>query len=169
MGILSIMSFVRGTIVVSCLTQAGPTLKHAKLLKKSEMHRWPKMTWTLNCQNALYILRLTPRGPYYHPLLALLVCVSRAHEIEIRPSTVCRQSVASIISEFEPIAWISFKFCFLVSLAHVSRRFLNFWKKWFLDILRIFFVVVNMGPYGSKKFQNTTPPSNYVWLFSNFF
>ncbi len=22
-----------------------------------------------------------------------------------------------------------------------------------------------MGPYGRKKFQNTTPPSNYFWIF----
>ncbi len=26
-------------------------------------------------------------------------------------------------------------------------------KKWFLDFLRIFFIFVNMGPYGSKKLQ----------------
>ncbi len=51
------------------------------------------------------------------PLLALLDYVSRAHEIEIRPSSVVRPSVvrpsvrpsvASIISEV--IAWITFKF-----------------------------------------------------------
>ncbi len=40
--------------------------------------------------------------------LALLDYVSRAHEMEIRPSSVVRPSVASIISEV--IAWISFKF-----------------------------------------------------------
>ena len=39
--------------------------------------------------------------------LALLDYVSRAHDIEIRPSSV-RPSVASIISE--AMAWISFKF-----------------------------------------------------------
>ncbi len=42
------------------------------------------------------------------PFLALLDYVSRAHEIEIRLSSVVRPSVASIISEV--IAWISFKF-----------------------------------------------------------
>ncbi len=40
--------------------------------------------------------------------LALLDYVSRAHEIKIRPASVVRPSVASIISEV--IAWISFKF-----------------------------------------------------------
>ncbi len=40
-------------------------------------------------------------------LLALLDYVSRAHEVEIRPSSV-RLSVASIISEVT--AWIAFKF-----------------------------------------------------------
>ncbi len=40
--------------------------------------------------------------------LPLLDYVSRAHEIEIRPLSVVRPSVASIISEV--FAWISFKF-----------------------------------------------------------
>ena len=50
--------------------------------------------------------------------------VSRAHEIEIRPS------VASIISE--PIAWITFKFWFVLSLAGpYAQTFLNLKKKMF--------------------------------------
>ncbi len=53
--------------------------------------------------------------------LALLDCVSRAHEICFRPSSV-RPSVASIISE--PL--IAFKFWFLLSLGHMPRRVLNF-------------------------------------------
>ncbi len=44
------------------------------------------------------------------PFLALLDYVSRAHEIEIRPSSVRRPSVASMISDkTEVIVWISFK------------------------------------------------------------
>ncbi len=37
----------------------------------------------------------------------------------------------------------------------VARTFfLNFWKKrCFFDFLRIFFVFVNMGPYGSKNLK----------------
>ncbi len=49
------------------------------------------------CVNQLYTFVVS---------LALLDYVSRAHEIEIRPSV--RPSVASIICEV--IAWISFKF-----------------------------------------------------------
>ncbi len=31
--------------------------------------------------------------------------------------------------------------------------FFNFWKKFFFDFLRIIFVFVNMGPYGSENFK----------------
>ncbi len=48
---------------------------------------------------------LTTRAKQF---LALLDYVSGDHEIKIRPSSVVRPSVASIISEV--IAWISFKF-----------------------------------------------------------
>ncbi len=80
-------------------------------------------------------------------MLALLDYVSRAHEIEIRPSSVRRPSVAWIISE--PIAYISFKFWLLL-----PPQF--FWIFIFIYLFIFFtniFVFVNMGPYGSKNFK----------------
>ncbi len=81
-------------------------------------------------------------------ILALLDYVSRAHEIEIRPSSV-RPSVSSIISEV--IAWISLKLRLWLHLGHMPRNF-------FMIFLRIFFVFVNMGPYGSQNVQTLLLP-----------
>ncbi len=64
--------------------------------------------------------------------LALLDYVSRAHEIEIRPSSVS-PSVASIISEIT--AWISFKFKLWLPLGHMPRRLFVF----FLFFFSLFF------------------------------
>ncbi len=66
--------------------------------------------------------------------LALLDYVSRAHEIEIRPSV--RPSVVSIISE--DTAWIAFKFQLWLPLGHMPRRFFNFFF-FFFDFLGFFF------------------------------
>ncbi len=67
--------------------------------------------------------------PYF---LALLDYVSRAHEIEIRPSSavrpsVVRPSVASLIGVV--IGWISFKIWLWLPLGHMPRRFFQFLKK----------------------------------------
>ena len=67
----------------------------------------------------------------------------------VRHRSVRRSSVESIISE--PIAWISFKYWFLLSLGHMPRYILI--KKMILEFLWIFFVFVNMGPYGSKNLK----------------
>ncbi len=81
--------------------------------------------------------------------LALFDCVSRAHEIKIRPSSV-RPSVASIISD--SFACISFKFLVLVfSLGHMPRRF------WIFETKSFWF------------FTNIFPPSNHIWIVSNLF
>ncbi len=78
----------------------------------------------------------------YPPFLqTMLDYVSRAHEIEIRPSSVVRPSVrrpsvASIISEV--IAWISFKFQLWLPLGHMPRLFLHFWNLFFLFYKNIF-------------------------------
>ncbi len=53
--------------------------------------------------------------------LALLDYVSRAHEIEICPSSVVRVAIIS-----EPNARISFKFWLLLPLRHTLGCFLNF-------------------------------------------
>ncbi len=60
-----------------------------------------------------YLMSLFSFIGEFNYFLALLDYVSRAHEIEIRPSSVRRPSVrrpsvASIISEV--VVWISFKF-----------------------------------------------------------
>ncbi len=46
---------------------------------------------------------------------------------------------------------------------------LEFWNFDILIFQDFFFVLFNMWPYGSQKFQNATPPSNHFWMFSNFF
>ncbi len=74
---------------------------------------------------------------------------------------VRRPSVASIISE--PIVWISFKLCswFLWAICPDVFWILG---KIFMDFLRIFFVVVNMGPL--KRYSTLKSLLN---LFSNAF
>ncbi len=78
--------------------------------------------------------------------LALLDYVTKAHEIEICPSSVR----VAIISE--PNTRISFKFWLLLPLCHTLGLFLNL-KKIIGAGVRIFFVFVNMGPYGSENFK----------------
>ncbi len=79
--------------------------------------------------------------------LALLDYVSRAHEIEICPSSV---DCVTIISE--PTAWIYFKYfgcCLLWAIRRGNFLFFDFW--------RICFVFVNMVPYGSENLNASTP------------
>ncbi len=40
----------------------------------------------------------------------------------------------------------------------MSRLFCHFWKKFFFEFLGIFFVFVNMGPYGSQNFKTLLLP-----------
>ncbi len=56
--------------------------------------------------------------------LALVDYVSRAHEIEICPSSVVRPSVHVAITS-EPNARIFFKFWLLLLLSHTLGRFFN--------------------------------------------
>ena len=56
-----------------------------------------------------------------HHFQLCLTCVSRAHEIEMKTSSVVRPSVASIISEV--IAWMSFKFQLWLPLAQMFFHF----------------------------------------------
>ncbi len=41
-------------------------------------------------------------------------------------------------------------------------------KKWFLDFLRMIFVFINMGPYGSKKFKTLLLPQITFEFFQTF-
>ncbi len=87
--------------------------------------------------------------------LSLLDYVSRAHEIEIRPSSVRpsvrRPSVTSITTEVT--AWIAFKFQLWLPLVHMSS-----FHFFFLFFRIFFFVFVNMGPYGSQNFKTLILP-----------
>ncbi len=69
--------------------------------------------------------------------LALFDYVSRAHEIEICPSSVVHllSVCVTIISEHN--AWISFKFWLLLLLGHTLNHFVILEKK--IDFLMIFF------------------------------
>ncbi len=119
-----------------------------------------------------YIFRVNVQERIF---LALLDYVRRAHEIEIRPSSVCFFDLS-----------LTFLYGFLSNFScGFPRRFLNFWKKnFFLICLHIFFVFVNMGPHGSKNvktlllqiaaksfetvFSSQSSSQNYVWEFCNF-
>ena len=59
---------------------------------------------------------------------------------------VRRLSMRGITIISEPIAWISFKVWFLLPMDHMPGFLKNFF-------LRIFFLLINMGPYGSKSFK----------------
>ncbi len=100
--------------------------------------------------------------------LALLDYVSRAHKIEIRPTSVRRWSVR-----------LRHRLCLKLLhgfLSNFSCGFpcaicpnilFNFWN-FFKFFLGIFFVFVNMGPYGSENFKTLLLPTNRSPKFSNF-
>ncbi len=88
--------------------------------------------------------------------LALLDYVSRAHEIAICPSSVVRPlSVRPSVSQLSLNLMNEFLSNFSCGFPWAIRSdfFWIFEKKFFVDFLRIFFVFVNMGPYGSKNFK----------------
>ncbi len=64
-------------------------------------------------------------------VLVLLDYVSRAHEIELRPSSVIRPSVSGINYLFNLLHGFlsNFSCCFPLSLSPYAQIFLNFWKK----------------------------------------
>ncbi len=87
--------------------------------------------------------------------LALLDYVSRAHEIEIRPSSVVRRPSVRLWHRLSLKLLYGFLSNFSCGLpwAICPDVFFILKKKTFLNFLRIFFVFVNMGPYGSKIFK----------------
>ncbi len=82
--------------------------------------------WAI-CRDVVFIFVKKKILNFLWIFLALLDYVSRAHEIEIRLSSVVRPSVASIISEV--IAWISFKYLLWLPLGHMPRLFFSFLNK----------------------------------------
>ncbi len=101
---------------------------------------------------------------YYLIILALPDYVSRAHEIEIRLSSVPPSMLQLYLFLMHGFL-SSFGCCFPWAIP--SDLFWIFEKK--TDFLRIFFVFVNMDAISwQQKFQNATPPTNRSWTFSNF-
>ena len=83
------------------------------------------------------------------------------------PSSV-RPSVASIISEAIP--WMSFKFLVVVSLGHMPRRFLNFWKKKiFYECFSFSLTWDPIGAKTSKRYSSLKSLLNPFKPFLNFF
>ncbi len=91
---------------------------------------------------------------YMFRFLALLDYVSRAHEIEIRPSSVRRPSVRlwhrlslnfmhGFLSNFS----CGFPWAICPDIFFIFKKIKNF------NFLRIFFIFVNMGPSESKNFK----------------
>ncbi len=95
----------------------------------------------------------------YHVFLALLDYVSRAHEIEIRPSSVVRPSVRrpSSVCGIDYL-WSYCMDCLQISVVaspgpYAQTFFFHFWRIFFFNFLGFFFDFVNMGPYGSQNFK----------------
>ncbi len=88
--------------------------------------------------------------------LALLDYVSRAHEIEIRPSSVRPSSVVRLWHrlslKFLHGLLSNFSCGFLWTICPDFFFFFIFEKNFF-DFLGFFFVFVNMGPYESQNFK----------------
>ena len=98
----------------------------------------------------------------FNEFLALADYVSRAHEIEMRPSSV---RVAIILG---PNAQISFKFRLLLPAGHTLGCFLNCWKKYFYE-----YISFSHETLWEQNIQNATPPTNrsrefprFSWIFS---
>ncbi len=83
--------------------------------------------------------------------LALLDCVSRANAVA-QASVVRRSSVKCVFSE--TVKQINAKFCGKVAIHHISRPFFSVFKNFeFLNFNELFFIFVNMAPYGSENFK----------------
>ena len=92
------------------------------------------------------------------------LCVSRAHEIEICPSSVRRLCGNYLFMH-------GFLLNFGCCLPWANAIFYFLTKFFFFDFLRIFIVFVYMGPYGSKIFKPLLLPqslSNILKLLLNF-
>ncbi len=98
---------------------------------------------------------------------ALLDYVSRAHEIEIRLLSVCRPSMSQLSRNL--IHKFLSKFHLWLLLDYLQRHFFIFKKNGVVvDFLRIFFVFVNMGPYGSENFKMLLPYKSLLKAFKLF-
>ncbi len=102
--------------------------------------------------------------------LALLDYVSRAHEINIRPSSVVPSSVVRLWHRLslKLLHGLLSNFSCGFPWAICPAFFFMFEKKFVFDFLQIFFLFVNMGPYGSQNFKRYSSLKSVLNLF-NFF
>ncbi len=87
--------------------------------------------------------------------------VRRLSSVVCRPSSVVRPSVCGIDYLWSYCMYF-FQILVVASPGPYAQTFFTFLKKknkqTFSDFLRIFFVFVNMGPYGSKTFKTLLLP-----------
>ncbi len=109
--------------------------------------------------------RLSFTSNSYRSLLALLDYVSRANEIEIRPSSVCSiDYLWSYCMDF-------FKFQLWLPLGHMPRLFFIFEKKNCLNFYEYFSFSLTWDPMGaktSKRYSSFKSLLNPFNLFLNF-
>ncbi len=117
----------------------------------------------------------------FQSLHVALLDVSRAHEIEICPSSVVRPSVSQLSLNLMHGFLSNFGCCFPWAIR--SDAFWIFEYFFYYYFLRIFFVFVNKGPNGSENFKTLLllqitaksftfsefssqwSSQNYVWIF----
>ncbi len=103
--------------------------------------------------------------PFYS-YLALLDYVSRAHEIEIRPSSIVRPSVCLWHRLSLKLLHGFLQILVVASPGHMPRRFFHFWQKFILTFYE--FVFVNMWLYGSQNFKTLLLPQITFESFQTF-
>ncbi len=85
-----------------------------------------------------------------------------------RNSSVIRPSVCGIDYLWSYcMNW--FQISVVASPGPYAQMLFEFWKKNFFDILGIFFVFVNMGPYGSQNFKTLLLPQIAIEYFETSF
>ncbi len=131
------------------------------IVKWINTHVWGKVLTTVFPHHFLLFFRF----------LALLDYVSRAHEIEIHPSSI-RPSVRPSVRGIDYL-WSYCMDCFQISVVASPRPYAQtifsfFKKKKKFDFLGFFFIFVNMGPYGSQNFKTLLLPQIIFESFQTF-
>ncbi len=139
-----------GVIRWTCLKMAGDRVKRSEIFDVGVLVTYIWGTFDLLVFRVIlgpfscHCWYLTPRI-----FLALLDSVSRAHGMGLL--SVVRPSVSQLSLNLMYGFLSNFSCGFPWAIR--PDGFWIFEKKFFLDFLRIYFVFVNMGPYGSKNFK----------------